>query len=144
MKSRRRASGMTLIELLVVVLILAILVSVGIPQYFRVVEKTRIAEVTNYVGSIKKAQDRFSLARGGAYAADLNSLDLATPAFRYFNNAATVVNGDATTGWEVTFTRKTSPGIPPPYPVGGYSVIYNGLTGNFTSGDANVVRDMLP
>jgi prepilin-type N-terminal cleavage/methylation domain-containing protein len=137
---------MTLIELLVVVLILGILVTVGMPQYFRVVEKGRIAEVTNYVGNIKKAQDRFALARGGAYAPDINSLDLPPPQFKAFSPAAAMVNGNtfSGTGWQITFTRNTSPGIPAPYPVGGYTVIYNGLTGNFSSSDANVIRDMLP
>ena len=58
--------GFTLIELLVVVLIIGILASIAIPQYFKVVEKARVAEAMSLVASIKSAEERY-LARGGTY-----------------------------------------------------------------------------
>lgn len=73
MKNLRK--GFTLIELLVVVLIIGILASIAIPQYFKVVEKARVAEAMSLIASIKSAQERY-LARGGSYTSDFTKLDI--------------------------------------------------------------------
>ncbi|MHB0997436.1 MAG: type IV pilin protein, partial [Elusimicrobiales bacterium] len=67
--------GFTLIELLVVVLIIGILASIAIPQYFKVVEKARVAEAMSLIASVKSAEERF-LARGGTYTSDFTQLDI--------------------------------------------------------------------
>ena len=73
--------GFTLIELLVVVLIIGILASIAIPQYFKVVERARVAEAQSFISQIKQAQERY-LARNGDYAktnAALQELDITFP-----------------------------------------------------------------
>ena len=67
--------GFTLIELLVVVLIIGILASIAIPQYFKVVEKARVAEAMSVIAAIKSAEERY-LAKGGMYTSDFTQLDI--------------------------------------------------------------------
>ena len=139
----QRRGGFTLIELLVVVLIIGILAAVAVPQYFRVVEKGRVAEATAYAGDIRGAQERVAL-RSGTYSNDANVLDVSIPALKYFNNTINMTNGaNMTVGWQATMTRKAAPVPPAPY-TAAYSVIFNSLTGNYSSSDANVTRDLLP
>ena len=77
-KALRHRAGFTLIELLVVVLIIGILASIAIPQYFKVVERARIAEAEAFISQVKQAQERY-LARQGQYITsntDLTKLDI--------------------------------------------------------------------
>ena len=48
---KKSNAGFTLVELLVVVLIIGILASVGVPQYFKAVEKSRVAEAKSMARS---------------------------------------------------------------------------------------------
>ena len=70
--------GFTLIELLVVVLIMGILASVSLPQYFRSVEKAHSAEAVSALSAIASAQERYWM-QNGTYTADLVQLDVGMP-----------------------------------------------------------------
>lgn len=106
--------GFTLIELLVVVLIIGILASIAIPQYFKVVEKARLAEAMSLVASIKSAQERY-LASGGTYSSKLTSLDITYPgttdtavSTKFYTGA--LASGSCTSGpcYVFTVTRHTN------------------------------------
>lgn len=112
----RKNSGFTLIELLVVVLIIGILASIAIPQYFKVVEKARVAEGMSVISTIKSAQERY-LARGGAYATDFTTLDIAYPGMtagtlptKFYNGVLSVPGGCSGPCYLLTVTRKPDNG----------------------------------
>ena len=96
---RNIRSGFTLIELLVVVLIVGILASIAIPQYFKVVERARVSEAMTLASSVKSAEERY-LSNGGVYANDFTQLDITYPnlsasaiTLKYFRAAVTTSSG---------------------------------------------------
>ncbi len=56
---RNQQRGFTLLELLMVVIIIAILASIALPQYFRVTERSRTAQALQILASIRGSQLRF-------------------------------------------------------------------------------------
>ena len=70
-----RLGGFTLIELLVVVLIIGILAAMAMPQYFKAVERTRMAEAVTLIDSITQAQHRKEM-QTGTFAEDFRGLDV--------------------------------------------------------------------
>ena len=113
---KNKKQGFTLIELLVVVLIIGILASIAIPQYFKVVEKARVAEAMSLIASIKSAEERY-LARGGTYTADFTLLDVsyanitaAAIPVKFFT--ASAIAGTCASGpcYVMTATRHTNAG----------------------------------
>jgi len=106
--------GFTLIELLVVVLIIGILASIAIPQYFKVVEKARVAEAMSVISSIKSAQERY-MARGGTYTGDFTKLDISYPNMtvgslptKFFNATLNATNCASGPCYQITVTRHTA------------------------------------
>ena len=67
--------GFTLLELLVVVLIIGILAAVALPQYKKVVERTRMAEAVIVVKAIAQSQHNYYLVHD-AYADCMNLDDI--------------------------------------------------------------------
>jgi len=146
----RNKRGFTLIELLVVVLIIGILASIGIPQYFKVVEKSRVSEAQNMFTNIKAAQERV-LARNGTYTNDFGQLDIilknrngndcitaAACQMRYYSFTMTA-NGS--NSYQINATRITPPTIPSRY--GNYTITYNGPTGTMTCSQTNCTNELL-
>ncbi|MBU1888435.1 MAG: prepilin-type N-terminal cleavage/methylation domain-containing protein [Candidatus Omnitrophica bacterium] len=84
--------GFTLIELLTVFIIIAILVSIGLPQYAKTIEKARSAEASINIGSLRGSMEGYwydQRSMTGPYiAASFDKLDTDNQNFitnRYYN-----------------------------------------------------------
>jgi len=129
MKLAKRA-GFTLIELLVVVLIVGILASIAIPQYFKVVEKSRVSEAMSLIGAIRSAQERY-LASHGTYASQFTKLDIsyndtteAQVKQKYYTATMTVGSNSSGYTYNMVLTRHTeNSAVSPRY--GLYSIALN-------------------
>ena len=75
--------GFTLIELLIVIIIIAILASIAVPQFFKVAERARASEGVQILGALRRAQLRY-YSEHGNLANAVGDLDCDTPNTRYF------------------------------------------------------------
>lgn len=137
---KKSSSGFTLIELLVVVLIIGILAAIAVPQYFKVVEKGKFAECTQWINGLKGAQERY-LAKNGSYWSGTitgTSFDVNLGSMKYFAVSAATSNN--TPAWTVNLTR----GAPTPAVYGAYVVRYAAPPGSLTCNVAACTNDLMP
>lgn len=149
---RRGTAGFTLIELLVVVMIIGILAAMAIPQYFKVVEKSRTAEARAFISSLRSAQEAY-LARNGVYATDINKLDISfgncngsgsSCGMKDFTfqtlQALASCPGSSTAipGWNVAVIRAGPAGK-----YGNYNVNYDRCTDSYFAGDTTTNSELM-
>ena len=73
----KRRSGFTLLELLMVVIIIGILASLAVPQYFRAMERARASSPFSFMGSLRSAEIRFRATHTEfRYTSNLDELDV--------------------------------------------------------------------
>ena len=89
-KTKNNNQGFTLLELLVVALIIGILAGIALPQYKKVIERTRAMEAVQTVKTVSDAMERYYLANGvfptGNWQNMTKDLDIKIPTDnKYFN-----------------------------------------------------------
>jgi prepilin-type N-terminal cleavage/methylation domain-containing protein len=139
---RKAQRGFTLIELLVVVLVIGILAAIAVPQYFKVVEKGKFAETTQWLNALKGAQERY-LARNGIYYSGTitsASFDANLGGMVHFTLGA-VSTASNPPAYTLTITRNS----PCPAVYGCYIVSYVAPPGVITCNDTGpCTSDLLP
>ena len=114
-KSWGRNSGFTLLELLVVVVVVGILASVALPQFQRMILRSRTAEGTNMVGALLTAELVYYQDRNSCTTSTTGDLLVAVPTngttwFNYAIPAATSASARVTaTGNGITLNGGSVP-----------------------------------
>lgn len=107
-------AGFTLIELLVVVLIIGVLSATAVPQYFKLVEKSKIGEARDFLAAARGAQERY-LSKYGSYCTAsftaCNGFDLNVPTLKYFATPTTFSGGTAAPSWKASLTRNQNTAV---------------------------------
>ena len=101
--------GFTLIELLVVVLIIGILAGMALPQYFKAVERSRMAEAQNLLGTVADTQ-RHKFMQFNRYAQDYRGLSVAPQGARgsVYYTKGDVVTGEHCNGFAIVLEPETA------------------------------------
>ena len=123
---RKSVKGFTLIELLVVIVLIGILAAIAIPQYFKVVEKGKVAEAMTWLGSLQGTQERY-LAKNGFYCTGSysgvceNAFDTDPGSMKYYDSGD-ITAGAVTTSpdWTITLSRRGNVSV-----YGQYGIIYD-------------------
>lgn len=115
---KKGQGGFTLVELLVVVLIIGVLASIGIPQYFKVVERSRAGEIQDNMGTIQSAEERYMAKNGGYDTGDFSQFDIVVP------NTGTGTGGTGTFTSATGYMRDYTVTLAPPTGTGGYKISY--------------------
>lgn len=100
MNPRRRSSGFTLIELIVVLAIVALLVTVAAPRYFRSIDKTKETVLRSNLAVTRDALDKF-YGDKGRYPGSLEELVQE----RYLRSLPYDPIADSSTDWIITPPR---------------------------------------
>jgi prepilin-type N-terminal cleavage/methylation domain-containing protein len=114
METRRNRAGFTLIELLVVVLIIGVLAATAVPQYFKLVEKSKIAEAIHLIDAIRGSQERYVSKYGGYCTGTISTcggFDMNIPTLKYFNTPTSFAPGSTPPSWKSTLTRNSNTAV---------------------------------
>lgn len=104
MSKTSKRGGFSLVELTIVVVVLGVLATFAVPRFMRSVERSKAGEATNYLASVRIAQEQY-MARNGRYANLMAQLDVAQKAPKYFT-IGNFASSNYQTNWRLTLRRR--------------------------------------
>ncbi|MCA9405935.1 MAG: type II secretion system protein [Candidatus Omnitrophica bacterium] len=81
-----RKQGYTLMEVMITIIILGVIASLSLPRLTFSIERTRSADGLQILNALLSAQIVYEYENPGAYASDIDDLDITIPASDSFNN----------------------------------------------------------
>ena len=114
----RLRRGTSVLSATLVLTVLAVSVSVTVPQWLRSIEQKTACEAIDYLANIHEAQERYR-ADHGRYADNLDQLDLAfvSPANFDVGPLKRTTNPDNSDSWSITLTRYAVQTVYGPYSI---------------------------
>ena len=80
----KRQKAYTLLEITITVIILGVLASLALPNFSRVIERSRVGEGYQILDALYKAQRAFSFENNGNFTGTMSNLDVSVPVPAYF------------------------------------------------------------
>ena len=104
--------GFTLIEVIIVIIIVGVLASLALPQFFATVEFSKADEAFHNMSVLRQSLERCYLASGGTYnpgsgACNETNVDVPDPSTNPGTLFAYAVSGQNQAGYLITATRNT-------------------------------------
>ncbi|MBI3615977.1 MAG: prepilin-type N-terminal cleavage/methylation domain-containing protein [Candidatus Omnitrophica bacterium] len=96
---RMKKSGFTLLELLVVVIIIGILVTVVVPQFGKVIDRSRETEALNILGSVLTSEYAWYQDPNGGnstFTTNESNLTFALPTMKYWDRDSITIDTSVT------------------------------------------------
>lgn len=146
MTARHPSAGFTLIEVLVCVMIIGILASLAVPQYYKSIERDKASEAVNLMQALKSSQDRY-WAKYGVYCnstiAACSGFDYDPPTLKYYSAMPAFTAGSAgNQSWKLVLTRNQTPAL-----YGAYKMTYDiepNAAPLMTCDNPQCVTDLIP
>lgn len=138
-----RRGGFTLIEVLVAIMIIGIISTFIMPQYWKSVERSRANEAVQFYAALAGAQQRY-YAKYNSYclsAAGCPGFDLPPTSLHFFTSFTLSSSGSG--GWTASLTRTNAPAVYGNYAMTA-SVALQGGAPVLSCNQSNCYSDLVP
>ena len=127
---KMKRKGFTLLELMIVVIIIGILATLALPQFFKVAERARSSEGTNILGALRSAEIRYYMEHA-VFTDDMDDLDINVTAgsLKHFEMPTLNDAGDLDSTGDLATIQRT----------GGYT-LHISPQGNITCTDTGAIK----
>jgi type IV pilus assembly protein PilE len=80
----RKRAGFTLLEIMVAMIIMGMLITIALPKYGQVLERSRQAEAVTLLGALRGSQLRYYVDNNNTYTSVITNLDIDLGTTKFF------------------------------------------------------------